>query len=36
MYADLRDFSQTERALRQAAPDVVIHLAAAGAMDPFF
>ena len=35
VYADLRNFSLTVRAIRQAEPDVIIHLAAAGATDPF-
>jgi nucleoside-diphosphate-sugar epimerase len=35
VYADLRDFKQTVRAVGQAKPDAVIHLAAAGAMEPF-
>lgn len=35
VYADLRHFGLTVRAVRQAEPDVVIHLAAAGATDPF-
>jgi nucleoside-diphosphate-sugar epimerase len=35
VYADLRHFKQTVRAVRQAEPDAVIHLAAAGAMEPF-
>jgi nucleoside-diphosphate-sugar epimerase len=35
VYADLRNFQLTVRALRQAEPDVVIHLAAAGVTDPF-
>ncbi len=35
VYADLRNFSLTVRAVRQAQPDVVVHLAAAGATDPF-
>ncbi len=35
VYADLRNFSLTVRAIRQAQPDVVVHLAAAGATDPF-
>jgi nucleoside-diphosphate-sugar epimerase len=35
VYADLRNFNLTVRAIRQAEPDVVIHLAAAGATDPF-
>lgn len=34
-YADLRNFQLTVRALRQAEPDIVIHLAAAGVTDPF-
>lgn len=36
VYADLRNFNLTVRAVRQAQPDAVIHLAAAGALDPFF
>ncbi len=35
VYADLRNFQLTVRAVREAAPDVVIHLAAAGVADPF-
>ena len=35
VYADLRNFNLTARAVREAAPDAVIHLAAAGATDPF-
>lgn len=35
VYADLRNFQLTTRAVRQANPDVVIHLAAAGVTDPF-
>lgn len=35
VYADLRSFQLTSRALRSAAPDIVIHLAAAGVTDPF-
>ncbi len=35
VYADLRNFSLTVRAVREAEPDAVIHLAAAGATDPF-
>lgn len=35
VYADLRSFQLTSRALRTAAPDIVIHLAAAGVSDPF-
>ena len=35
VYADLRNFQLTVRALRQAEPDVVIHLAATGVTDPF-
>ena len=35
VYADLRNFNLTGRAICQAEPDVVIHLAAAGATDPF-
>ncbi|MBE2202291.1 MAG: NAD(P)-dependent oxidoreductase [Anaerolinea sp.] len=35
VYADLRNFQLTVRAVRAAEPDAVIHLAAAGATDPF-
>ncbi len=35
VYADLRNFRLTVRAVRKAEPDAVIHLAAAGATDPF-
>jgi dTDP-glucose 4,6-dehydratase len=35
VYADLRSYRPTVRAVRQAQPDAVIHLAAAGAADPF-
>lgn len=35
VYADLRNFTSTARAIKQAEPDVVIHLAAAGVTDPF-
>ncbi|MBE2221777.1 MAG: NAD(P)-dependent oxidoreductase [Anaerolineae bacterium] len=35
VYADLRNFNLTVRAVREAKPDAVIHLAAAGATDPF-
>ncbi len=35
VYADLRNFQLTSRALRTVEPDVVIHLAAAGVTDPF-
>lgn len=35
VYTDLRHVSLTNRAVRQAAADRVIHLAAAGATDPF-
>ena len=35
VYADLRNFALTARAVRQAAPEAVIHLAAAGVTDPF-
>jgi nucleoside-diphosphate-sugar epimerase len=35
VYADLRNFQLTVRAVRQAEPDVVIHLAAAGVTEPF-
>ena len=35
VYADLRNFQLTVRAVREAEADVVIHLAAAGTTDPF-
>ncbi|MCP5096536.1 MAG: NAD(P)-dependent oxidoreductase [Chloroflexi bacterium] len=35
VYADLRNFKLTVRAIEQATPDCVIHLAAAGVTDPF-
>jgi UDP-glucose 4-epimerase len=35
VYADLRNYNLTVRAVREAEPDAVIHLAAAGATDPF-
>lgn len=35
VYADLRNFQLTVRAIREAEPDCVIHLAAAGVTDPF-
>lgn len=35
VYADLRNYRLTARAVEEAAPDVVIHLAAVGATDPF-
>lgn len=35
VYADLRNYQLTARALRQSRPDRVIHLAAAGVSDPF-
>ncbi|MCA9920346.1 MAG: NAD(P)-dependent oxidoreductase, partial [Anaerolineales bacterium] len=35
VYADLRNFSLTARAVREAAPEVVLHLAAQGATEPF-
>jgi nucleoside-diphosphate-sugar epimerase len=35
VYADLRNFRLTRRAVERAAPRTVIHLAAAGATDPF-
>jgi nucleoside-diphosphate-sugar epimerase len=35
VYADLRNYQVTSRAIRQANPDRVIHLAAAGVTDPF-
>lgn len=35
VYADLRNYQLTARALRQARPDRVIHLAAVGVSDPF-
>ncbi len=34
-YGDLRNFQLTARAVRDARPDAVIHLAAAGVTDPF-
>lgn len=33
--ADLRNYAQTARAVRRARPDVVVHLAARGATEPF-
>ena len=35
VYADLRTFNLTVRAVKEAAPEIVIHLAAQGATDPF-
>lgn len=35
VYADLRNYQLTARALQQARPDKVIHLAAVGVSDPF-
>jgi nucleoside-diphosphate-sugar epimerase len=35
VYADLRNYHTTARALRQANPDQVIHLAGVGSTDPF-
>lgn len=35
VYADLRNFKLTSRAIAEAAPDAVIHLAAVGATNPF-
>ncbi|MCP4357164.1 MAG: NAD-dependent epimerase/dehydratase family protein, partial [Chloroflexi bacterium] len=35
VYADLRHFDLTLRAVRETEPEVVIHLAAAGVTDPF-
>lgn len=35
VYADLRNYQLTARAVREAAPDAVIHLAAAGVSEPF-
>lgn len=35
VYADLRNYNLTRRALRQATPQGIIHLAAAGVTDPF-
>lgn len=35
VYADLRNYRQTARAIREAAPEAVLHLAAAGVSDPF-
>jgi nucleoside-diphosphate-sugar epimerase len=35
VYADLRNWQLTVRAIRDARPDVVIHLAAVGVADPF-
>ena len=35
VYADLRNYQLTARALRQARPDKVVHLAAVGVSDPF-
>lgn len=35
VYADLRNFRLTSRALKEAQPEIIIHLAAAGVSDPF-
>lgn len=35
VYADLRNYDLTLRAIREAAPEQVVHLAAAGVTDPF-
>lgn len=35
VYADLRNFNLTVRAVREAQPEFIFHLAAAGASDPF-
>jgi UDP-glucose 4-epimerase len=35
VYADLRNYNLTARALRKASPEFVVHLAAAGVNDPF-
>ncbi|MDJ0756777.1 MAG: NAD(P)-dependent oxidoreductase [Ardenticatenaceae bacterium] len=35
VFADLRNFNLTVRAVREAQPDFIFHLAAAGASDPF-
>ncbi|MCB0033769.1 MAG: NAD(P)-dependent oxidoreductase [Anaerolineales bacterium] len=35
VFADLRTFSLTSRAINEAQPDIVVHLAAQGATDPF-
>lgn len=35
VYADLRNFQLTVRAVREAEPEMVVHLAAAGVVDPF-
>ncbi|MBK9051704.1 MAG: GDP-mannose 4,6-dehydratase [Chloroflexi bacterium] len=35
VYADLRNFNLTSRAIRDAAPEQVIHLAAVGVSEPF-
>ena len=35
VYADLRDFHDTRRAVRAVRPDLVFHLAAGGISDPF-
>ena len=35
VFADLRDFDATKRAVDSAEPDAIVHLAAAGATDPF-
>ncbi|GAB4265797.1 MAG: NAD-dependent epimerase/dehydratase family protein [Candidatus Promineifilaceae bacterium] len=35
VYADLRNYRMTKRAVTEASPQIVVHLAAAGATDPF-
>ncbi|MEW5988366.1 MAG: NAD(P)-dependent oxidoreductase [Chloroflexota bacterium] len=35
VYADLRNYSLTRRAIQEAGPEAVLHLAAAGVTDPF-
>lgn len=35
VYADLRNYQLTARAVKEAAPDAIFHLAAAGVTDPF-
>lgn len=35
VYADLRNFRLTSRALKEAQPELIIHLAAAGVSDPY-
>lgn len=35
VYADLRNYQLTVRALREAAPDVILHMAAVGSTTPF-